>query len=310
MSPEQQNIFSQIKTYPNADARRSLDGLHGIDEIRDRLIASVRVVLNPTGLKKWAGKHHPKAVRILDYVLKRPQVFALVGDVGTGKTTLAESFGDKVAQLENIEVHLYKLSLSVRGNGVVGEMTKLISDAFAEVAQVATKAKGTDGVARAGFILLIDEADAIAQSREMKQMHHEDRAGVNALITGIDKLAKGSLPVAVILCTNRSDALDPAIKRRIGEIFEFIRPDENRRKQVLTHCLDGVGFTDDQISTLSKEIGPRQDCSYGFTYSDIVQRLIPSMVLNEYPDNAINFEKTLGLIKNMKATPPFGEGQS
>ena len=34
-------------------------------------------------------------------------------------------------------------------------------------------------------ILLIDEADALAQSPAQSQMHHEDRAGVNALVRKI-----------------------------------------------------------------------------------------------------------------------------
>ena len=35
---------------------------------------------------------------------------------------------------------------------------------------------------RGAVILLVDEADALAQSREAAQMHHEDRAGVNAFL--------------------------------------------------------------------------------------------------------------------------------
>ena len=75
------------------------------------------------------------------------------------------------------------------------------------------------------MVLVIDEADALAQSREMAQMHHEDRAGVNALIRGIDELAGRRLPIAVVLCTNRPDAIDPAVRRRAAEIFRFERPD-------------------------------------------------------------------------------------
>ena len=62
------------------------------------------------------------------------------------------------------------------------------------------------------IVVIIDEADAIAQSREFGQMHHEDRAGVNALIRGIDTVATERRPVLVLLCTNRLSALDPAIR--------------------------------------------------------------------------------------------------
>ena len=68
-------------------------------------------------------------------------------------------------------------------------MTNLLSKAFAEVKHVARRAHAGRRH-NAGIVLLIDEADALAQSRELAQMHHEDRAGVNALIRGIDDLQK------------------------------------------------------------------------------------------------------------------------
>ena len=101
----------------------------------------------------------------------------------------------------------YSLSLSARGQGSVGEMTMLLSDAFQLVAEAAKGGRGKDGKLRHGTILLIDEADALAQSRELAQMHHEDRAGVNALIRGIDGLRRNGLPVLTIMCTNRLSAL-------------------------------------------------------------------------------------------------------
>ena len=49
----------------------------------------------------------------------------------------------------------------------------------------------------------------MAQSRELGQMHHEDRAGVNALIRGVDYL---------VMCTNRLEALDHAVPIRRRKI--------------------------------------------------------------------------------------------
>ena len=42
-------------------------------------------------------------------------------------------------------------------------------------------------------------------------MHHEDKAGVNAFIRGIDRIANAKLPAAVLMCTNRISALDRLI---------------------------------------------------------------------------------------------------
>src|SRR5207245_4402276 len=117
----------------------------------------------------------PAATALLD----RPPVFVLGGDVGTGKTALAETFGDPLARTIGIPVFAYRLSLAARGTGLVGEITTLIRDAFATVAAEAERACNT-GQALSAFILVIDEADALAQSRAHGQMHHEDRAGRKA----------------------------------------------------------------------------------------------------------------------------------
>src|ERR1700735_5768023 len=117
-------------------------------------------------------------------------------------------------------------------------MTKLLANAFDYVAKNIPKPKGAKS-SIAG-ILLIDEADALAQSRELGQMHHEDRAGVNALIRGVDDLATGNLPAIVVMCTNRLDALDPAIRRRAAATFTFTRPDEQQRHAFLKPVLEEI----------------------------------------------------------------------
>ncbi len=307
MTSEPKKLLNDQITFPNPDAKKRFDDLHGIDLAKNKLVAAVRVILNPSALKQWSEKSHPKAKRLVDYVLKRPQLFALVGDVGTGKTSLAETFGDAVARAENINVHFFKLSLSVRGTGTVGEMTTLITAAFDEVAEMAKKVKSSQGGHRAGYILLIDEADAIAQSRETAQMHHEDRAGVNALIRGIDRFGHEGLPAVVIICTNRSEALDPAVKRRAGEIIEFNRPNNAQIKNLLHHCFEGLDFSPTQIETLSHAMGPTEQRPYGFTYSDVTQRLLPAIILDAYPKSPLQFDKILAVTREMVPTAPFKE---
>ena len=156
--------------------------------------------------------------------MSRPPLFVFAGDVGTGKTALAETFGDAVARGNDLPITLYRLSLNTRGSGAVGQMTRLISAAFTSVGEAARRLTVDSKRSRGGVVLLIDEADAIVQSRALDQMHHEDRAGVNAVIRGIDAFAVESLPVIVVMCTNRPEALDPAVLRRAARVFEFARP--------------------------------------------------------------------------------------
>ena len=136
-------------------------------------------------------------------------------------------------------------------------------------------------------------------------MHHEDRAGVNALIRGIDEFARDRLPGVVILCTNRLDAIDPAVQRRSAAPFVFDRPDSEQRARVLSALLEGVAITEEQMSQLVSATGP-DESRPGYTYSDLTQRLAPTAVLSVFPSRALSAEAFLAAVATTSPTPPFG----
>jgi len=171
----------------------------------------------------------------------------------------------------------------------------------------AEKLKSLEGKNRGALILLVDEADALAQSREAAQMHHEDRAGVNAFIRGVDRIANAKVPAAVIMCTNRLESLDPAVKRRAADILPFRRPNDEQRRYVLWKYLGGLGFSDEQINKLVAATGPLDERDYGFTFSDLTQRLLPSIVLDAYPEKPVEAKRVLEIAREMLPTPPFKE---
>jgi AAA+ superfamily predicted ATPase len=156
-------------------------------------------------------------------------------------------------------------------------------------------------------ILFVDEADALAQSREASQMHHEDRAGVNVLIRGVDRIGRSRLPAAVIMCTNRLLALDPAISRRAADILVFSRPDDDQRRRVLSSMLSGLRFSGAEVEALVEITGPRDGRTYGFTFSDLVQRLLPAIALDAYPTQSVNPSRAVELARSLEPTPPFKE---
>lgn len=307
--PTLSELFDRRLEYPDPDARRRLVRLVGIEESKERLTKMLGILVNPAGPRAWAKKFHPEAQVLLDYVERRPPLVILAGDVGSGKTELAETIGDAIARQEDIPVTLYPLSLATRGSGKVGEMTRLVSAAFDLTLEAAAKLQLSDGRASGGVILLVDEADAITQSREDAQMHHEDRAGVNAFIRGVDQLAAKRVPAAVILCTNRLSAIDPAVQRRAAEIFSFHRPSAQQRRAVLEGPLSEAGLGGDEIDRIVASTG-EDPGKPGFTYSDLTQRLIPTLVLDAYPDKAINGARALELAQQIRPTPPFRDGAS
>lgn len=308
--PEFDELFERRMVYPDFDAQERLAALVGLEDQKRRLAKILGLLVNADGLSAWAKNFHPAAESAVRAVMARPPLVVLAGDVGSGKSALAETIGDAVARQEEIEITLFPLSLSARGEGRVGEMTRLLSAAFEYTIEQAKNFNSSEGRSSGAVILLVDEADALAQSRETAQMHHEDRAGVNAFIRGVDRLGNGRLPAAVIMCTNRPGALDPAVRRRAAEILTFTRPDAKQRREALTPALGQLGFSPHQIEAVVDATGPREDGGYGFTYSDLTQRLLPAVVLDAYPKRAVEPCTALETARSMKATAPFQDGRS
>jgi AAA+ superfamily predicted ATPase len=101
------------------------------------------------------------------------------------------------------------------------------------------------------------------------QAHHEDRAGVNVLIKQINQLAAGTVPIALIMITNRADVLDPAVIRRAALRLNFQRPNDKARLAVFRRVLEGTNATDSQIHELVKLTAHNPP----FTFSDLTDRI-------------------------------------
>lgn len=299
------NLFDEIFELPDPDRKRQFDDLVGLDELKARLLKEARLLLNSELLADWSQKHHGKELPSVRSFRERPPLFLFSGDVGTGKTTFAESFGDPIARQERIAVRVFRLSLMTRGRGAVGEMTHLITRSFEELERHAAQGMTRGKKPSAAAILIIDEADALAESRATEQMHHEDRAGVNALIRGVDRLTRERLPALVVMCTNREDAIDPAVLRRATGVHRFVRPNEQQRLVIFERAFDGL-FREPELRRLVELTGRRQERPYGYTYSDLTQRLIPTILLQAFPDGPVTFELAAATCLAIEPTKPFG----
>jgi SpoVK/Ycf46/Vps4 family AAA+-type ATPase len=299
-------LFEPAIDCPDISLKQRLDSLVGLDSHKERLTKIIGLLINHQGIKSWAKKFHPDATGVLEDVFSRPPLVVLEGDVGSGKTELATTIGDAVARAENIDITILPLSLSTRGQGRVGEMTKLISTAFDYTIDQAKKRVNGHGEKTSGaVILLVDEADALTQSRESAQMHHEDKAGVNAFIRGVDRIGNSKLPAAVIMCTNRVNSLDPAIRRRAADVLSFSRPSDEQRNYLLSLSLKPLGFSEKEIEKISSLTGSNKETQYGFTFSDLRQRLVPAFILAAYPNSPVTFAACVDITNSMKPTPPF-----
>jgi SpoVK/Ycf46/Vps4 family AAA+-type ATPase len=268
------SFISDVVRYPDERWGTVLDGLVGLDEVRADLLRKLASLLAPGSLDAWAraayGDRPPHA--LLRALRERYPLLVLEGEVGSGKTALAYGVGHRLATVELPgPLALFVVNAQVRGGGHVGELTQNIARAFA----AAERCSEREGIP---VLVLVDEADALAQSRGGQQMHHEDNAGVNTLIQRVDRLR--GRPMAVLFATNLVGSLDPAILRRAAAVYHFDRPSTEQRYHVLWTLLHGLDLSDRELARLAELTGPRGQpgAEHRYTYSDLVQRIVPHAV--------------------------------
>jgi hypothetical protein len=54
--------------------------------------------------------------------------------------------------------------------------------------------------------------------------------------------------------------------------------------------------------------GTQDGRGYGFTFSDITQRLLPTIVLDAYPTKPVSPARAIEIAQAMVPTPPFQDG--
>jgi hypothetical protein len=80
-----------------------------------------------------------------------------------------------------------------------------------------------------------------------------------------------------------------------------------QRHAVLADALKQLGFSRPQIGALVSATGAQKYRPYGFTFSDLTQRLLPAIVLDAYPANAVSPARAVEIAQGMVPTAPFQE---
>jgi hypothetical protein len=63
------------------------------------------------------------------------------------------------------------------------------------------------------------------------------------------------------------------------------------------------------IDRLVAATGPQRGVrKHGFTFSDLMQRLLPTIVLDAYPVRAVDGGRAIEIAREMVPTPPFRDG--
>jgi len=236
--------------------------LVGIDDQKDALLNTLNLLTNKSLVDRWHKKHHKEKLSFVHRIVSSLPLIIMAGDVGCGKTELANCIGSPLSKLLDKRIRTFETPSNIRGEGRVGDISNRITQAFDFV-------KMQLGKSDPG-IFIIDEADDLATSREQNQAHHEDRAGLNVLLKQIDLLVREGYQITVILITNRLSVLDPAVIRRAAQIILFTRPDREQRGLIFKNIFHGLNLTTKDIEDLVFASEPQGEVPY--TFSDLIQK--------------------------------------
>lgn len=288
-------IFDNIIELPNSEVQEQTNSLIGFETKFNRIYNNLKLLLDQDSLTEWSKKYHKEELPIIKQLKEKYPLIILAGDAGTGKTISATAIADRMTRELKKEGFFLKLSTRVRGEGLHGEMGKLVNDAFTEL-------KNQAGKRRLAF-LLIDEADAIATTRSTSQMHQEEKAAVNTLIQKIDEIRELNGRAILFMSTNRLHFIDEAILRRAAVILEFERPTLSECKELYSQSLNGLNLTSDQLEELAKMSIAHEKSDLGYSFSDIRLKVLPEAIASAFPNEPLSFSILKEAIKSIKPSP-------
>jgi SpoVK/Ycf46/Vps4 family AAA+-type ATPase len=281
--------------HPSKGSENAYENLIAIREQKETLLEQLNLLFDRNQLMEWKKRHHSLTkLPIFDLTQKTTPLIILSGEVGCGKTALAQSIGTPLAKKIGKDVLVLNSPSNIRGSGLVGEISNHITSVFQSfVAKVKDNQCG---------LLIMDEADDLATSRSQNQAHHEDRAALNVLIKQIDMLSNQTKQLAVIMITNRVDVLDPAVLRRATCIVEFKRPIQEKLQEILKFILKGsADYTNQEFQTLL-EMAQKHDIP--FSFSDIIHSGGRNAMLAAYQNNSpFSIDYLIDSFKNILPTP-------
>ena len=301
-----QDVLSKTISFPSDNAQTRLSHLVGLEGHIKSLTRDLRLIFDPKMVEAWSKTHYDTVLVAVELVNDAVPLIVFEGDVGTGKTALAEAIGQQVAVDGGYGVHLVRMSTRVRGTGYVGEMGTLLAESFKHIESIWAK-EGEP------VIFVIDEADSLLTTRSSEQHHHEDKSGVNTILQHLDEFRENAAQIGVVAITNRVGVLDPAVRRRATSVFKFERPNESQRRELLQRLFNGALSEGDidLLVTASKPKFVDSDARMPLTYSDLTLRFaVPTIRDAAWRDMKLDVQSLAAALECLVPTPCMSDPQT